>query len=360
MVSVSRLLLWIIFCLAGIWGPAYGQTRYFYTGKEYGSEACFNPLTFVINSGFDILQQDSYTRKLSTIDYPGAGKRLSYLLSHPLKTIDGYGTKNFFHAQIIPNEWKMEKLEWVPNYTLHILGAGSSFTTMREWYSIHDVPYPYLASLLTIYSGHVVNELIEISNRNYPLNVDPIADVYLFDVAGIALFSIDAVNEFCSTTLHLSDWSGQPSLRMPSLTLENNGQNYAAKIGLPYLSRWSLFSYFGNGSLFGLSYRNDGEECISAGGGFKMRSILINATGQLVFLDPTWEAGVFYDRNNSLLASLVVSGTTTYSCCINIYPGVVSIGNLSPGLFASFGKEKSVIVGVSTHYTFHVGQAGKL
>ena len=184
-----RRTLVAVIILINIAANIYPQSKYFYTGKNYGSEANFNPLTFIVNSGFDIVQQESYTRKIFKIDYKDAGKKLTYILSHPFQTVNGFGRSKFVKTQIFPDKIDNKHLEWVPNYTLHILGMGTSFTALREWYEYHKVPMPYLMSLLTLYSGHFLNELVEISNRDYKYNVDPIADIYIFDVAGVALFS---------------------------------------------------------------------------------------------------------------------------------------------------------------------------
>src|SRR4051812_37991902 len=43
--------------------PHHGPRR-FYTGKEYGSESVFNPLTHVLNEGFDVLSISSADRHI--------------------------------------------------------------------------------------------------------------------------------------------------------------------------------------------------------------------------------------------------------------------------------------------------------
>lgn len=34
------------------------QYKYFYSGKDYGSESMYNPVNFALNSGFDIIQYE--------------------------------------------------------------------------------------------------------------------------------------------------------------------------------------------------------------------------------------------------------------------------------------------------------------
>jgi hypothetical protein len=53
----------------------------------------------------------------------------------------------------------------------------------------------------------------------------------------------------------------------------------------------------------------------------------------------TWRAGAFYDLNNSLLASVMVSTIPESHLRINLYPGVFRIGNFSPGFFVSGSEE---------------------
>ena len=56
--------------------------------------------------------------------------------------------------------------------------------------------------------------------------------------------------------------------------------------------------------------------------------------------------GVFYDRENSLLASLIVSDRINEKVKLNIYPGVIHLGPVSPGLFVSLGKGDQLIAGI--------------
>src|SRR6478735_10707056 len=48
--------------------PHHGPRR-FYTGKEYGSESVFNPLTHVLNEGFDVLSATNADRHILTRPY---------------------------------------------------------------------------------------------------------------------------------------------------------------------------------------------------------------------------------------------------------------------------------------------------
>jgi hypothetical protein len=45
------------------------------------------------------------------------------------------------------------------------------------------------------------------------------------------------------------------------------------------------------------------------------------------------DAGLFFDRNGSLLVSFITKGGSTNGATLNIYPGVVGTGAWSPGLW---------------------------
>ena len=51
-------------------------------------------------------------------------------------------------------------------------------------------------------------------------------------------------------------------------------------------------------------------------------------------------AGVFWDRHNSLMASLLYANTQTYRLRLNVYPGVLKLAGWSPGLFAALNRNE--------------------
>ena len=86
-------------------------------------------------------------------------------------------------------------------------------------------------------------------------NVDPIADIYVFDIGRIILFSFDNVNRFFSRTLNLADWSLQPSISVFNGTLRNNGQYFSIKWKFPSSAHWHLFYYFRLDGVLGTSHK---------------------------------------------------------------------------------------------------------
>ena len=47
------------------------------------------------------------------------------------------------------------------------------------------------------------------------------------------------------------------------------------------------------------------------------------------------------------ITSLVLSGRKRYRALLNIYPGILHVGNISPGIFGALNKKNEATVGVS-------------
>jgi hypothetical protein len=249
---------------------------------------------------------------------------------------------------VFPLDWKQRHGQWYPNYQLHLIGGGMTSVAMTEWYDAHGFAQPFLWSLATMAAYHLLNEVMEIVPFE---TVDPIADIYIFDIGGIILFSSDAVKEFFSTTLRMADWSLQPSFAFAPWSLQNNGQYFAFRWKLPFSEKLSLFSIIGLNGIVGGSYALDDGEAISVGAGLRSRRVVHLPAEQQTTVDLTWTAGVYFDRNNSLLASLVVSGYMENTVLLNVYPGVLKVASFSPGLWLAVNRDWSLCGGISTRWT---------
>jgi hypothetical protein len=60
-----------------------------------------------------------------------------------------------------------------------------------------------------------------------------------------------------------------------------------------------------------------------------------------------WNAGLFYDRDNSLLLSLIVSGSVNRGVNLNVYPGFLPLGRFSPGVWAVIGDKGKNVFGIT-------------
>lgn len=104
--------------------------------------------------------------------------------------------------------------------------------------------------------------------------------------------------------------------------------------------------------LLGLSYKIDQERTISMGGGFIGRELVdIDNEKNIKTVKLAWSTGIFYDKNNSLLASLKISDHIDYQAVINIYPGIIKLGKFSPGLWTALDKTGKYMFGISTIWT---------
>jgi hypothetical protein len=351
---MNRTFSLLILSLCSSAVVSFGQTssEYFYHGREYGSEAIYNPLSLVINGGFDVLQASAHSRALSTLSMNIGAKNVWENISNPFPQINKFGWNRFLGQEVFPTSIALTKAQYWPNYTLHLIGGGMTSRATLEWFHHYDIPYPSLWTGVTIAAYHFVNEAVENGAFVGP-NVDPIADIWIFDVGGIVLFTSDQVCEFFSHTLHLTEWDGQPTYNPTFGTVENEGQNFVMKYPLPFLSHVSLFYYFGDNGMLGLSFERGNGHNITVSGGFvskELRTVDSRNGTRTVTAELGWIAGIFYDRDNSLLASLILSDKINEKVKINMYPGVLDIAGISPGIFCSMGMGSQFIAGLTVRY----------
>lgn len=325
--------------------PDPSDRAWFYQGRGYGSEALVHPLRLIVNGGFGIFQLEGRSNRLGDVDYGTGAANVWRNVRDPIGTINKRGWKDFLTREVFPFSSNPDRAHYWPNYTQHLVGGGMSYRMMTEWFAHHGYRRPKLHATTTITLYHLLNEVVENDDYVGP-STDPIADLYIFDPLSIVLFSNDRVARFFGETLHMADWSYQPVLDPRDGRLENNGQNFALKVGLPRSDRLSLFYHFGTHGEFGLSCRVNREDSFSAGFGGQAKDLVRWGDG-LSSVDLGLAAGFFYDRNNSLLASLLLARTKDYKARLNLYPGLLRVGRFSPGVVAALHRENSALVGVT-------------
>ncbi|HYQ28238.1 MAG TPA: hypothetical protein VER04_13500, partial [Polyangiaceae bacterium] len=214
------------------------------------------------------------------------------------------------------------------------------------------VPAPRVFSAATVLVTAFVNETLE--NKGVaPYNTDAVADFFFFDIGGILLFSLDWPNEIFSKYLIVADWSSQPAFTFPGFDLHNQGNYFSVKLPLPFYPRLRPFATMGLGTLLGLSFQIDSQYSISAGAG-TMASRLIRTSDKNADNDVEFApaAGIFVDRNNSLLASLKLTNVQDYFVQFNLYPNAFSI---PLGMWAVVDKGGQFVAGLSFTKSFGVG-----
>lgn len=323
------------------------RSRYFYFGYDYGSQSLYSPLWVFVNRGYDVLQDHVAGRNVFSLEYRHNAQNVLDNLAHPFSRISESGWKAFVTQELLPLSFTKDTVRWAPNYALHLLGGGTTYTAMTEWFEAHEVPLPRLFSGMTLLAAAFLNETIE-NKGVVGTNTDCIADIYFFDLGGILLFSFDAPNRFFSRTVTLSDWSLQPSFTFPSGDLHNQGNYFAARWPLPFWPRLRLFSWFGEATTGGLSFAIDDEYSLSAVVGGAATHLVNHSTGVVRnTVDFARTAAIFFDRRNSLLASLQVTDVEDYFIHLNIYPHALTPRGPAVGLWSVVDKHARAAVGIS-------------
>ncbi len=345
-----QIRMWVICAIVCTSLQCMAQdTSYYYTGKNYGSEGLYNPLYFILNCGYDNFQVMD-NRSLIHQDYRPGFNNVWSNLKNPFSAIRKNGTSDFLKTEVFPTSLKKKRAQWIPNYKLHLIGGGMSYREMAEWYTYHNVPYPKTTSFLTMATSWFINESME-NGTLKGVNVDPIADMYVFNLGGVLLFSFDNINRFFSEDLHMSDWSLQPSVNYATGELMNNGQYYHFAWKIPWWEHWYLFEVFGYNGVFGAGYKWDSGRTLSVGYGLNVSTIEMfdvvthKKTARVVDC-----IGLYYDLNGSLMTSLLYSETTNNRVVLNVYPGVISYKDISPGFWFVLNTSKSATCGLTFRY----------
>jgi hypothetical protein len=330
---------------------AQDKKYYFYHSLPYGSESTFNPISLLANGGFDELQAYEYSHSLSQIPWCNASRNVWRNITAPLPQINQYGWNRFIGNEIIPSSLNTERAQYFPNYMLHLVGGGMVSRKISEWYDAHGYPLPRILGAFTTMSYHYINEIVEQGNsEGFISNVDPIADLLIFDPLGIILFNFDGVSEYFSETFSLNDWSMQPAFSFYPLSIRNVGQNFVMKYPLTSSGKTSLMYHFGAFGMLGLSFKTNNEDAISFGLGVSSKRVYTvdtrnGSVTKSIIVGPM--GGLYWDRNNSLLASFVICDSFYEIVRLNLYPGILKIFSVSPGFFASFGERGKCTFGIT-------------
>jgi len=356
------LLLVFVFCTSisarSLTDSVQAKPEYlFYKPLDYGSMSMFTPWGVILNGSYDVLQLDGKDRRIGSLPYGTGFKNvLENTFVHPGATISQIGWAKWLSTEVFPLNFTKEGGQWVPNYQLHLIGGGMTYRMLAEWYDYNGVASPEIWSATTIMFYHFLNEAVE--NEAYVgYNTDPIADIAIFDWLGILLFTSDDVARFFAKDLHMTDWSQIPVITYPLGQLGNNGLYYSLKWNIPGSEQWSAWYYMGMANMAGASYKYDAEHSITVGGGLRGKYLYeVDTRVRLLTLELVPTGGIFWDQNNSLLASITASGQEDQTVILNIYPGVLKISdNISPAIWAAWGSNGTYGVGVALRAGIGVG-----
>lgn len=322
-----------------------GKPHYFYRGLSYGSDATFHPVSELLNGAFGIMQISSNWASLDQIDFEHGLDMTWRSITHPVRTVDAHGREDFFTNEVFPFEYGWSDLQWVPNYSLHLIGGGARHRAFIEWYDAHGFPHPTWWAWGTTVVHSFGVEAVEGHAYDGP-TVDPVSDMLIFDPLGALLFQSDRVSSFFANTLHMSVWSAQPMYNPVANTFENVGQNYGLHYFFDDAHRVGLFSYWGMSHLVGFTVRERQGLAWSVGVGGAVDELREDESARKLYARIKLDGGLFIHRNGSLLASLHLSQAWTQRFRLNVYPSWIRTGGLGTSIFTGV-RGGDVILGVS-------------
>ncbi|MEA1986965.1 MAG: hypothetical protein U9N76_05705 [Candidatus Marinimicrobia bacterium] len=364
LVNKKHTILSIFFILVITSSFIFSQEKdryYYYNPKiDYGSDLLFNPFGLLINGSYDMMRVNRFDRSITKQSYKLGMQNVNDNLLHPFYHIEHFGYDKFFKQEFFNFSLDFETAGYMPNIGLHILGNGMEYAKLSEWYDYHNVPYPKLFSIITTTSYQYLNEVIE--NGSYQgTNVDPIADMLFFNPVGIILFSFEPIQNFFSEKLPIYSWPLQPMINPQNLFIENGGQQYASRLQITKNENISLFFNWGLSAVFGMSYKLENKKNISFGIGGYMNNLVNEEYSENRFVSGyiDYAVGIYYDKNNSLLSSVLVTGPKAYNLRINVYPNLINIKGIKPGFFLGVGEMDNFTFGINIA-PIPIGIAGQI
>jgi hypothetical protein len=344
----SFFILFVFIFLAAE-SRAQEKQYYFFRPYSYGSDALYNPVSLIANGSFDSYQILDRQPTWKTVQWSSASTNVWRSLTSPLSVISTYGWNRFLRQEVFPMSFNINEAQYAPNFFLHTIGGGMEYRKISEWYDYHDVPVPFVCGIATCMLYEFVNEVVENGPVTAP-NEDCIPDALIFQPLGFILFSFDGVCEFFSSTMQMNDWSEPVGISFAPFAVRNAGQNFVMKFGLNQDRSTNLFFHFGEFALFGLSLKTNSENAVSFGYGLASTGVKDlpaenGVPSNTVTAGPM--AGIYYDRNNSLLAALVYSANQNTRFRANVYPGLLCSSQYSPGFFLTIGAGGSATAGIT-------------
>jgi hypothetical protein len=326
------------------WTRAVGDTSAFlYRGLGFGSDAYVSPFTVILNKGFDIFQLRRHPRDIWTFPYRNSfDHAIVDAFTRPGPAIEAFGWKRFIRIELLPLGWSVDEGNWFANYAEHLLAGGLTMRMLHEWNRAHGVPFPRVTAMVTTYAASMLNEMTETRNLGV-ITAGGVADIAVFDLAAITLFHWDQPTRFFTRTLQAADWSNQASFTWPNRQLQNNGQYFSLKIPIGF-DRTRLFIRGGMGGQFGLSHKIGDAHHLSYGFGGDTEVRDIDASGhETVKFGPS--VGVYYDRDNSLLWSLISSPAENL-VALNVFPGVLPAPMRGAGVWGVYTRHNEFRFGL--------------
>lgn len=347
--------VYLVLFVFAVLAPSLGQGEmpvFYYQPKPFGSEAFYNPLNLFTAYTLDTVQLSD---NFDTHDLDERWDTVIHNLTHPGDAIgEEGGTRAFINRQIFPLSGcdSQERYAAVPNYFLHLFGGGMLFRKDAEYFQQQGYPYPRLCSAALAMTGEIIQEAIE---KKSTTEDDEVADVLIFRPIGILLFSCDTVAGFVETHLSPAIWPHLLVYDIHDETFLNAGMNYVIRPDWFKSESVRFFTFFGMNNLFGLSHKTGRETSLSWGMGLATTRVDFSRDIPAEF---RFSAGVFYDKNNSLLWSAIFNGTENLRVRLNVYPMGESPWN-KLGFFAGITDDRELSLGITMNFPTGVGVSMK-
>jgi hypothetical protein len=319
-------------------GPFFSKDR------GYGTDAYGGPFDALLNKGYATAQYSGRDRDV--LRYPYGWKSVWASLRSPFEAVERYGGWwRFIRRELIPYPGGgLKSYRWMPNYFGHTIEGGIVFRRTAEWYEARGVPMATVFAAATTYASAVVNEAYESPGESLPKGAT-VADLWIFDPLGILLFWNDAVARFFAQDLRAVVWPRMGSIRFGDGWVVNNGEDLVLKLPLPGIEQTRFFFKTGLGIQAGLTHSLPNGLDVSWGLGNDMRRQYVDPLTGEEDVDLELSAVLFVDRDNNLLWSVHWSETSWRILTVNVYPGVLTAGPVSFGIWSVLERDGGVNIG---------------
>jgi hypothetical protein len=334
---------------------------YFYKGLP-GSDAYSGPFDVLLNKGFNFAQAENRSRAIFDVHY--STSHLWNTLVHPWQSIQNqpgsFGA--WVKKEILPVQafnwiksgfqWdKVDNMTWYPNYMGHFIEGGITSRRLAEKFRAEGVPYASTLAGMTTMATAMVNEMYTHQEIDQGTG-GTVADLYIFDLGGVLVFTLDPVADFFANKLHAQVWPSQAAITAPNWNVANNANNLVFKFPLPFTDRFSIFWRTAIGSHLGLTtHLANGYDLSFGVGADASRQVLDPVTGH-EGVDIRLSSSMYLDRGGSVLASIHWSEVDHRLLAVNVYPGVFS---RDFGAWLNVDQDLSFQIGISHRHALGLG-----
>ena len=295
---------------------------------DHRKEDQFLPITYYFNAAFDVIQNPYY---FSQSDFRQKHWKMFKRISSPDHSIkkDG-GYKKLFEDEFLTSRV-------IPNIGLHMIGGAYDKLYFYQYFSENNYPAPMAFTFALSYLGHFGNEALELTNENISSH-DHIADLFFFDAMSFYLAFNPTIMNFLVRDMQMQAWHLQPMFNFEKSDVTNSGLNYIFRPNL-FENQYRPLIFIGMLNLLGLSYELSNKQFISAAVGMALTDPL-EQKGKFV-------TAFFYDKEDSLNASLYLNGTEEYRVRLNLFPELFRFDSVRLGLMLGQKRDDSEVIGVN-------------